>query len=281
MENKIKIVTDSSVQLTTDEIKKYQITVVPLTVVIDDEVYTDGVDLSREEFMTKMGQAHNLPQTSQPSLGSFLDYYDDLARDGSEIISIHMTATISGTVNAARQAAQISKAKVTVVDSEFTDRAMAFQVLQAAQAAQTGASLDDILKIIKDIKAHTQLYMSVTNLTNLVKGGRLSKVSGLLSSLLNIKVILQLEHSELNAIHKGRGMKTIQSFYRKLLAELIAKPNVQMIGISHADAPELAQQLQAKITQVLPDVPVLVAPTSPVIATHTGAGALAIMFYTK
>src|SRR5699024_11660539 len=103
MTNKIKIVTDSSVQLTEAEIAKYQITIIPLTIVIDNEVYTDGVNLSRTEFMTQMAQAKNLPQTSQPSIGTILDCFDQLTADGSQVISIHMTETISGTVNAARQ----------------------------------------------------------------------------------------------------------------------------------------------------------------------------------
>ncbi|WP_261807448.1 DegV family protein [Lapidilactobacillus luobeiensis] len=280
MTSKIKIVTDSSVQLTPAEIEQYQITVIPLTIVIDDDVYTDGVDLSRSEFMDKMGRSRALPQTSQPSIGTILDCYDRLTADGSQVISIHMTETISGTVNAARQAAQISRATVTVIDSEFTDRAMAFQVLRAAELAQQGATLMEIVAAVEQVRSKTELYMSVTSLTNMVKGGRLSRVSGMLSSLLNIKVILQLHDSQLEAITKGRGMKTIHNFYRDLVKRMaVAGASIKMIGISHADALELADQVKDQLQAVLPQVPILVAPTSPVIATHTGPGAIAVMFY--
>lgn len=280
MTSKIKIVTDSSVQLTPAEIEQYQITVIPLTIVIDDDVYTDGVNLSRQEFMEKMSRSKALPQTSQPSIGTILDCYDQLTADGSEVISIHMTETISGTVNAARQAAQISRATVTVIDSDFTDRAMAFQVLQAAKMAQQGASREAIIAAVDQVRDQTELYMSVTSLTNMVKGGRLSRVSGMLSSLLNIKVILQLHDAQLEAISKGRGMKTIQNFYRDLVKKMAsAGASVKMVGISHADAQALADQVKEQIQAVLPQVPILVAPTSPVIATHTGAGAIAVMFY--
>ncbi|MCH4057381.1 MAG: DegV family protein [Lactobacillaceae bacterium] len=280
MTNKIKIVTDSSVQLTEAEIAKYQITIIPLTIVIDSEVYTDGVNLSRTEFMTQMAQAKNLPQTSQPSIGTILDQFDQLTADGSQVISIHMTETISGTVNAARQAAQISKGSITVIDSEFTDRAMAFQVITAAEMAAAGASREEIVTAVQSVRERTQLYMSVTNLTNLVKGGRLSRVSGMLSSLLNIKLILQLHDSQLEAIHKGRGMKTINNFYRELIEKMKQAAPIKMIGISQADDADFAEKLKNQLQAVLPDVPVLVAPTSPVIATHTGPGAIAVMFYT-
>lgn len=280
MTNKIKIVTDSSVQLTAEEIAQYDITIIPLTIVIDNEVYTDGVNLSRTDFMTQMAQAKNLPQTSQPSVGTILDCFDQLTADGSQVVAIHMTETISGTVNAARQAAQISKGSITVIDSEFTDRAMAFQVLAAAKLAAAGATREEIVAAAQEVKEKTQLFMSVTNLTNLVKGGRLSRVSGMLSSLLNIKLILQLHDSQLEAIHKGRGMKTIINFYKELTEKMAAGAPITMIGISHADAAEFAAKMKAQLQAALPGVPILVAPTSPVIATHSGPGAIAVMFYT-
>lgn len=282
MTSKIKIVTDSSIQLTDEEVKQYEIHVVPLTIVIDKMIYTDGVNITRPEFMSKMAVAKNLPQTSQPSIGTFLDLYDELSADGSEIISVHMSHSLSGTVNAARQAAQISKAAVTVIDSEYIDRAMAFQVIQAAKMAQAGKSRDDIIAAMEKIKQHTQLFMSVSSLNNLVKGGRLSRVSGLLSNLLNIKVVLKFENNSLDPIHKGRGVKTINNFYRELIDQMkeSAAPIIG-IGISHADDLSLATRIKEQLNAIFPEISILVAPTSPVVATHTGAGALAVMFYTE
>lgn len=281
MTNSIKIVTDSSIQLTDEEIKKYDIHVVPLTIVIDKMIYTDGVNITRPEFMEKMANAKNLPQTSQPSIGTFLDVYDELSADGSEIISVHMSHSLSGTVNAARQAAQISKAAVTVIDSEYIDRAMAFQVIEAAKLVQAGKDHDEVVAAMENIRDHTKLFLSVSNLNNLVKGGRLSKVSGILSNILNIKVVLKFENSSLDPIHKGRGNKTINNFYRDLVEQMkeMTAPIIG-IGISHADDLDLATKLKEQLNAIFPDISILVAPTSPVVATHTGAGALAVMFYT-
>ena len=281
MTNKIKIVTDSSIQLTDEEAKKYEIHVVPLTIVIDKMIYTDGVNITRPEFMAKMAEAKNLPQTSQPSIGTFLDLYDELSADGSEILSVHMSHGLSGTVNAARQAAQISKAAVTVIDSEYIDRAMAFQVIEAAKLAQAGKERDEIIAAMEKIKERTKLFLSVSSLNNLVKGGRLSKVSGLLSNLLNIKVVLKFEDNAIVPIHKGRGIKTINNFYNDLVNQMKeTTAPILGIGISHADDLGLANKIKEQLNAIFPEISILVAPTSPVVATHTGAGALAVIFYT-
>lgn len=276
----IKIVTDSSVQLTPEEIEKYQIHIIPLTIMIDGTVYIDGETITREEFMTKMAQASALPKTSQPAIGTFLELFDDLTKDGSEVLALHMLEAISGTVNSARQAAELSQGKVTVWDSDFTDRALSFQVIEAAKMAQAGADMDAILAKMAEVRDHTRLVMGVSNLDNLVKGGRISKVSGLLSSLLNIKVILQVKDGQLTALQKGRGMKTLNKFVDGFVEDMKKEANILAVGISHADGLEMAEQYGALIKAAVPDVPILIRPTDPVIATHTGAGAFAIMYYT-
>lgn len=275
----IKIVTDSSVQLTPEEISQHNITVVPLTIMIDNTVYIDGETITRDDFMDEMAAAQNLPKTSQPAVGTFADVFDKLTADGSEVLAIHMTETISGTVNSSRQAAQIAKGKVTVIDSQFTDRAMAFQVLVAAEMAEAGKDMKTILDKLEQVRDNTTLVLGVTNLDNLVKGGRLSRVSGLISSFLNIKVILQLQNGELKALRKGRGMKTINNFIAETIAKMAKLSNNKSVGISTAGAKELGEDIGRRIAEVLPSVPILVRPTDPVIATHTGPGAFAITYY--
>ncbi|WP_225047278.1 DegV family protein [Lacticaseibacillus kribbianus] len=277
--SKIKLVTDSSIQLTPEEVKQYDITVIPLTIMIDSTVYIDGETITRAEFMDKMAAAQALPKTSQPAIGTFLDVFDELTADGSEVLAVHMLEAISGTVNSARQAAELCHGKVTVVDCDFTDRAMAFQVIAAAKMIEAGKSIDEIVARMAEVRDHTKLMMGVSNLDNLVKGGRLSRVSGMLSTLLNIKVILEVTGGELVARQKGRGMKTIHRFVDDFVAKLALIPNVKEVGISYAGGLELAQDIAAKITAALPNVPLLLRPTDPVIATHTGDGAFAIMYY--
>ncbi len=154
-----------------------------------------------------MAEAKALPKTSQPAPGTFLDVFNDLTADGSQVLCVNMLQAISGTVNSARQAAELSDGDVTVVDCDFTDRAMAFQVIEAAKAIEAGADMDGVLARMTEVREHTILQMGVSTLDNLVKGGRLSKAAGVVGSLLNIKVVLQVADGELKVMQKGRGSK--------------------------------------------------------------------------
>lgn len=275
----IKIVTDSSVQLTEQEIESNHINIIPLTITIDGQSYVDDRDIMRDEFMQKMATAKTLPKTSQPALGTFVDLFNKLGADGSQVLAIHMMRAISGTVETARQAAQMSDSDVTVIDSDFTDRAMGFQVLAAAKLANEGADMDTILAKVKQVHDHTKLYMGIVDLNNMVKGGRLSKVAGIISNLLNIKVVLDVNKT-LEVIRKGRGMKTINKFIDDFVDQMKQTSHVAAIGISHADALNTANSIKDKLQPLFPNLDILVRTTDPVIATHSGAGAFAVMYYT-
>lgn len=277
---KIKIVTDSSVQLTEQEITDNEINIIPLTITLNGQNFIDDKDITRNEFIYKMMESPELPKTSQPSLGSFVKLFNDLGNDGSKILSIHMMKAISGTVETARQAAKMSKSDVTVIDSDFTDRAMAFQVLEAAKLAKMGKDMESILKRVKYVHDHTKLYMGIVDLNNMVKGGRISKVVGVISNLLNIKVILDV-NKNLNVIQKGRGMKTIKKFVDNLVNQMKNMSNIEQIGISHAGALDLSNNIKDKLQPLFPNLDILVRTTDPVIATHSGIGAFAVTFYTN
>lgn len=138
----IKIVTDSTVQLSKEEQDKYNITIVPLTAMVENVVYYDNLTVTKPEFLQKMLNSPELPKTSQPAVGKFTELFNELGADGSEVLSIHVAGYLSGTYMSAVQGASLSTAKVTVIESGFLDRAMAFQVLAAAEMAKTGAAIN-------------------------------------------------------------------------------------------------------------------------------------------
>lgn len=276
----VKIVTDSSCTMEKEVRDDLNIHMMPLSVMIDGVVYPDDDHLGGERFMAMMDGAKALPKTSQPPIGEFVELYDELGEDGSEIISIHMTKALSGTVEAARQASNLSSSKVTVIDSDFTDQALSFQVIAAAKMAKEGASVAEIVEEVKRIKENTKLYIGISTLDNLVKGGRISRVTGLLSNIFNMKVVMELEHTELIPIVKGRGVKTFNKWFDELKAELEKLSNVSQIGISHAEGLELATYFRDGLQKLFSDMDIPVLHTNPVIATHTGKGAFAIMYYT-
>ena len=271
---KIKIVTDSSVTIEPEVAKELDITIVPLSVMVDGVVYSDA-DLEEGEFLRLMQSSRNLPKTSQPPVGVFADVFERLAEDGAQIISIHMSHALSGTVEAARQGATLANADVTVVDSSFTDQAMKFQITEAAKMAKEGASLEEILAKIEEVKEKTELYIGLSTLENLVKGGRIGRVSGLISSLLNIRVIMQMKDHQLEPIVKGRGAKTFKKWLDDLTASLQNK-QVAEIGISYAGSPELAQEMKESL-QPYVKKPISVLETGSIIQTHTGENAWAVL----
>lgn len=271
---KIKVVTDSSITIEPELAKDLNITIVPLTVMIDGVVYSDS-NLKEGEFLQLMKSSKNLPKTSQPPVGVFAEVFEDLSAEDVQIISIHMSHALSGTVEAARQGATLAKADVTVVDSYFTDQAMKFQVVEAAKMAKAGATLEEILQKLEEVKAKTELYIGVSTLENLVKGGRIGRVTGLISSLLNIRVVMQMTNHTLTPIVKGRGAKTFKKWLDDL-KESLKEKEIEEIGISYAGGPEFANQMKEELQEFV-EKPISVLETGSIIQTHTGENAWAVL----
>lgn len=273
--SKIKIVTDSSLTIEPELVEKYDITVIPLSVMIDGVVYSDS-DLKEEgKFLNMMRNSKELPKTSQPPVGVFAEVYESLMKNGAEhIVSIHITHTLSGTVEAARQGANLAGADVTVIDSTFTDQCQKFQVVQAAKLAQEGGSLEEVIAKVEEVRQKSELYIGVSTLENLVKGGRIGRVTGLISLLLNIKVVMEMVDCELNPIIKGRGLKTFNKWLDNFI-EYAKGKKVAEIGISYCGTADMANGFKEKL-QVL-GAPIAVLETGSIIQTHTGENAFAVM----
>ena len=272
--SKIKIVTDSSITIEPQVVEDLEITIVPLSVMVDGVVYSDA-DLKEGEFLRLMQSSKNLPKTSQPPVGVFAEIFETLGETADKIISIHMSHALSGTVEAARQGATLANVDVTVIDSSFTDQALKFQVVEAAKLAKEGADFDAILARIEEVREKTELYIGVSTLENLVKGGRISRVTGLLSSLLNIRVVMQMKNNELQPIVKGRGVKTFKKWVNDLVESLKDK-KVAEIGISYAGTAELANEMK-QILQPCVEKTISVLKTGSIIQTHTGENAWAVL----
>ncbi|HFI0214116.1 TPA: DegV family protein [Streptococcus suis] len=271
---KIKIVTDSSTTIEADLVKELGITIIPLSVMVDGVVYSDS-DLTEGEFLNLMRESKHLPKTSQPPVGLFAETFSQLAKDGSQIIAILLSHALSGTVEAARQGAILSGADVTILDSSFTDQAAKFQVVEAARLARVGASKEEILEAVEEIKEKTELFIGVSTLENLVKGGRIGRVQGLLSSLLNIRVIMEMKNHQLSPIVKGRGTKTFKKWLEEFAGSLSDK-SVAEIGISYSGKADFAQEIKEQL-QAYVEKEISVLETGSIIQTHTGEDAWAIL----
>ncbi|TDL34803.1 DegV family protein [Jeotgalibacillus sp. S-D1] len=278
---KVKIVTDSTVDLNEDIIKQYDITIVPLTLSIDGESFIDRVEISPKEFMKKMSAAKELPKSSQPSAGSFKEVYDELGKDGSSILSIHMTGNMSGTVRSAQSAAGLTDSEVTVVDSRFISKALSFQVVEAAKMAQEGRGIQEILTRVEAVKEGSHLFVVVDTLENLVKGGRIGKGRAMIGSLLNIKPIASLANGEYTPVSKARSHTQVVKYLVNQFTSDVKGKTIQAVGIVHADGLNLAESLKEKIIEKSGFQHVTIEDTTPIISTHTGKGAIGFMYHAE
>lgn len=279
MMNKVKIVTDSTVDMTPEELEFYDITMVPLSIFIDGETFLDKVEIEQEEFLKRMNQSKELPKSSQPAVGTFVEVYDELGKDGSEIISIHMTGGMSGTVRSAESAASMSETKVTVLDSKFISKAMSFQVIEAAKMAKEGKSVAEIIERLEHIKKQSSLIIVIETLDNLVKGGRIGKVSAFIGSLLHIKPIALLDDGVLNPVSKARSQPQVVKFIIKKFKEETQGKKIRGIGFVHANGLEIADKVRQAIADLTGYQDIKIEATTAVVSTHTGEGAMAIMYY--
>lgn len=277
----IKIVTDSSSDLTKKEVMELDIHIAPLTISIGEESFLDGIDITPEEFIKKMQESDHFPKSSQPAIGELVNLYNRLTADGDEVVSIHLSSKLSGTSESARTAGKMAKGKVTVADSSFISKALGFQVIEAAKMAKEGYNAEQIIERINNIKTNTHLYVVVDTLDNLVKGGRIGKGTALLGSLLNIKPIAILENGEYSPVAKVRSQsQAIKYIVKQFLIDVKGK-TIKYVSIAHANGLGFAMKLKEQIEENTGFQSVEILWTSPVISTHTGQGAIGFSYYAE
>lgn len=278
--SKIHIVTDSTSDLKPDVIEKYNLHVVPLNIQIGGQSFLDRVDLQPKEFLELMKNSPELPKSSQPAPGVFKELYDRLGEDGGQVLSIHMTGGMSGTVESARTAADLTDTDVTVIDSRYISHALSFQVLEAAEMAKQGKTMEEIVARVNQVRENTKLYVVVDTLDNLVKGGRIGKGRALIGSFLKIKPIASLDGGEYTPVSKARSYKQVVQYLMDEFTERTAGKTVKGVGIVHAGGQTMAEPLREKILESgFEDIKYDY--TTPVISTHTGIGAIGFMFYAE
>lgn len=280
--NKVKIITDSTVDLP----KKYQedlmIDVVPLHILWGNENFLDNIDITPEEFYKRLSKSKDLPTTSQPSSQEFINYFKKYLDNGHDILGIFISAELSGTVNSALQAKDILGAKnIEIVDSKFTTLGTGFQVISAARAALNGASLVECKKTAEMTRQTTHIYFVVSTLEFLRRGGRIGGASAMLGSALDIKPILMIKDGKIEALEKVRTMKKALGRIVELFENEMKNQKKIYVGFSQATAPENAQFLKSNLLEHFSKddfVEIIDAGLSPVIGVHAGPGALALSF---
>ncbi len=280
--SKVIVVTDSTTYIPQELKNKYPLETVPLVVIWGTEQYLDGVDITPNQFYTRLQSAETMPSTSQTTPNTFKLMYEKLLADGFDIISMHISAKLSGTMDSAIQAKAIVKSdRIEIIDSETTGMALGFQALTVARAAANGASLKDCVKLAHKTKEHTGILFAVQTLEFLHRGGRIGGAAAFLGTMLNLKPILELREGRIEAAGKVRTMNKAIDKTIEMMKEKINGNTPIRVAVQHANAYDEAQKLLDKIIRSFPENSIsesLIAEVSPVIGTHLGPGAIGISF---
>ncbi|WP_461239453.1 DegV family protein [Paucilactobacillus sp. N302-9] len=278
---KIAVVTDSTAYLSDDEVEKYNLTIVPIPVIIDGKSYREGIDITTSEFYEKLRNSQSFPSTSQPPVGEMIELYQKLADEGYDtVISIHLSSTISGFLNSLQQLSnELTNIRLIPFDSQVTVKLMGYLAIEASKLAQGGMAADDIIDHLKDLRATIGNYFIVDDLQNLVRGGRLSNASAFIGSILKIKPLLTMNtpSHEIEAFEKVRSTKKALARVEELFAHDMSKVDYPVkVMIIHANDEPAAIKWRNKLLEQYPNIPFEITYFGPVIGTHLGEKALAI-----
>lgn len=247
----------------------------PLSVVVGNEVYREEVDITSEEFFEKVRNMENLPTSSQPTTGEIVTLFEQLAKDYDAVISIHLSSKISGTYqNVAGAASMVEGIQVFPYDSGISCMAQGYFALEGARMAKHGATVEGILTAFEEMQKTLRAYFMVDDLNHLVRGGRLSNGAAILGSMLKIKPILHFEDKEIVVFEKIRSSKKALKRIEGMLVEDSEKGYPIVATIIHANAEEEALKWKKHLEKTLPTVRFELSYFGPVIGTHLGEGAL-------
>lgn len=279
---KTAIVTDSTAYIPESIRKEYDIHMIPLSVNFGNETYQEEVEITSEQFFEKMRGQQELPTTSQPPVGMFVELFERLSKEYDAVISIHLSSGISGTYNGAATAGgMVENIEVYAYDSEISCMVQGFYALEAAEMAREGKDPKDILARLDEMKKTIDAYFMVDDLSNLQKGGRLSGAQALIGSLLQVKPILHFEEKVIVPFEKVRTRKKALNRVLELLDE-VAKTNEPMrVVLIHAKRQEEAEKLQQELISKYNHIECMVSYFGPVIGTHLGEGAMGVGWYKK
>lgn len=275
---KIKIVTDSTADISKAVAEKLDIQIVPLNITINGETYLDGIDFTPTEYREIMKQNKELPKSSQPSVGVFAEVFEKIKGEDVEILCITVAEKLSGTYQSATMAAEVAEANVTVFSSNYVTAPMQVMVMEAVEMANKGCSMQEIIARLTVIRQNIKFFVAVDTLDNLVKGGRISKGAAMIGSFLNIKPILIFDEGTIVPTEKVRSTGQVIKFFMKNLQADLEGKTLKAISIVNVGADKGVQTLIEEIKKVVTVENIEVFDATAVLATHAGEGTLAICY---
>lgn len=279
---KVAVVTDSTAVMSKDIQDKYDnLFIVPLQILIGDEVYEDGIDMTQDEFFKHIEETDVIPSTSQPSVGKVLDLFEELKETYDQILYITISSKISGTYSTGRLAAnQVEDANIQVFDSLHTSVIQHIYVEEALKMVEDGNNIDEIIEQLSTHRTNSQIYLVVDDLKHLGRTGRVNNLSAVVGALLKIKPILHFEEGFINLFKKIRTITRAQLEVIEMMRTMDLDEN-SIIMIAHAKGLKTALKVQRTLEEIYPNHTIKISELSPVISVHTGPNTVGIGWVTK
>jgi len=271
----VKIVTDSLSDITSDIAAGLGITVVPLTVLFGRESFLDRVTITTDEFYYRLTHDTIWPTTTQPPPSAFVGVYNKLAEETDEVLVVTLSSKLSGTYQSALAAKDLIKKKcrIKVVDSLTVAMGLGLVVIAAANKAQSGANLDEMVDFVRQALQRSHFVAYFDTLKYLAKGGRIGKARGLLGSILSIKPVLTVHEGEMAEKTKLRSQRAGMDYLYNFVTGF---PHIELLAVEHTTTSDEADRLVERLSAVLPNERIYRSTVSPVLGVHGGPGAVAV-----
>lgn len=278
---KLKVITDSTCDLPSDYYQKYEIAVVAVNIHFGTETYLDGITIDHQTFYRKIDALGTVPKTSLPSVGQFAEVYREWAKQGYDtILSVHLTSSLSGLLNAARLGAQevANEVKVIPFDSLSGSAALGFMCVEAVEMARAGKTLEEILARLNQVAPRVRISLTLDTLRFAALSGRISNIQSFVASMLNIKPIVCLREGKL--IPEGRSRSRQAAFEQivRLTQEAAGQSPIKL-AVLHAQAPAEAERLLADLKPRVNSLDCFVGNLTTSLAVHFGPGAIGTVVY--
>lgn len=279
---KIAVMTDSTSYIPAKIREELNIHMVPLSVVFGEESFREEIDITSEEFYKKLKENKALPTTSQPSIGYVTNKLEQLAEDYDAVISVHLSSGISGTYQTLVSAGEMVEGiDLYAYDSEASCLVQAFYVYEIVEMIKQNKTPEEIIARLDEMKKTMHAYFMVDDLTNLMRGGRLSNAQAIVGSLLQVKPILHFVDKLIVPFEKIRTRKKAINRIMSLLEEKAATGKDLKVSFVHANNESAALELEAVFKEKYPNIETSITYFGPVIGTHLGEGAVGLAWYEK